>query len=143
MQERGVFADYSTVHRWALKILPVMALIFRRRKRPVGTSWRMDETYIKVAGQWKYLYRAVDKLGQTVDFLLTAQRDVAAARRFFERAIDLHDVPEKISMDKSGVNTAAVRGLVADGGVDIELRQCNYLNNVAEKDQASRGELGR
>ena len=63
MQERGVFLGHSTVHRWALKILTVMALIFRRRKRPVGTSWRMDETYIKVAGQWKYLYRAVDKSG--------------------------------------------------------------------------------
>ncbi len=73
MQERGVFVDHFTVHRWALKILPVMALVFRRRKRPVGTSWRMDETYIKVAGQWKYLYRAVDKDGDTVDFLLTAQ----------------------------------------------------------------------
>ena len=77
MQERGVFVDHSTVHRWALKILPVMALIFRRRKRPTGNSWRMDETYIKVAGQWKYLYRAVDKNGDTVDFLLTAKRDLA------------------------------------------------------------------
>ena len=75
MQERGVFVDHATVHRWALKILPVLALVFRRRKRPVGTSWRMDETYIKVAGQWKYLYRAVDKVGDTVDFLLTAKRD--------------------------------------------------------------------
>jgi hypothetical protein len=63
MQERGVFVDHSTVHRWAMKFLPVMALIFRRRKRPVGTSWRMDETYIKVDGQWKGLYRAVDKSG--------------------------------------------------------------------------------
>jgi transposase-like protein len=86
MQERGVFVDHSTVHRWALKILPVMALIFRRRKRPVGTSWRMDETYIKVAGQWMYLYRAVDKSGDTVNFLLTAKRDLAAARRYLERS---------------------------------------------------------
>jgi transposase-like protein len=67
MQERGVFVDHSTVYRWALKILPVMALIFRRRKRPIGNSWRMDETYFKVAGQWKYLYRAVDKCDDTVD----------------------------------------------------------------------------
>ncbi len=86
MQERGVFVDHSIVHRWALKILPVMALIFRRRKQPVGTSWRVDEIYIKVAGQWKYLYRAVDKSGDTVDFLLTAKRDLAAARRYLERA---------------------------------------------------------
>jgi transposase-like protein len=95
MQERGVFVDHSTVHRWALKILPVMALIFRRRKRPVGTSWRMDETYIKVAGQWKYLYRVVDKSGDTVDFLLTAKRVLAVARRYLERAINLHGLPDK------------------------------------------------
>jgi transposase-like protein len=77
MQERGVFVDHSTVHRWALKILPVMALIFRRRKRPVGTSWRMDETYIKVAGQWKYLYRAVDKSGNTVDCMEATAFEIA------------------------------------------------------------------
>lgn len=70
MQERDVFVDHVTVHRWAIKILPVMAAVFRKRKRPVGTSWRMKETNIKVAGQWKYLYRAVDKAGDTVDFLL-------------------------------------------------------------------------
>lgn len=95
MQERGVFVDHSTVHRWSLKILPVLALIFRRRKRHVGASWRMNETYIKVAGQWKYLYRAVDKTGDTVDFLLTAKRDLAAARRYLERAINLHGLPGK------------------------------------------------
>jgi transposase-like protein len=80
-----------------------MALIFRRRKRPVGTSWRMDATYIKVSGQWKYLYRAVDKSGDSVDFLLTAKRDLAAARRYLERAINLHGLPKKITIDKSGV----------------------------------------
>src|ERR1035437_4238872 len=75
MQERGVFVDHSTVHPWAIKMLPVLAAVFRRRKRLVGASGRMDETYIKVAGQWKYLYRAVDRAGDTVDFLLTAKRD--------------------------------------------------------------------
>jgi transposase-like protein len=94
----------------------------------------VDETYIKVGGQWKYLYRAVDRLGQTVDFLLTAHRDVAAARRFFERAIDRHDVPEKIAIDKSGANTGAVNGLVGDSGAAIELRQSKYLNNLIEQD---------
>ena len=83
MQERGVCVDHSTVHRWAIKVLPVLAGVFRRRQRPVGRRWRMDETYIKVAGQWKYLYRAVDRAGDTVDFLLTAKRDKAAARRFW------------------------------------------------------------
>jgi putative transposase len=81
MQERGVFVDQSTVHRGSLKILPVLAPAFRRRKRPVSSSWRVDETYIKVAGQWKYLYRAVDKAGDTVDFLLISKRDLAAASR--------------------------------------------------------------
>ena len=87
MAERGVLVDHATVHRWSLKMLPVLAKVFRRRKHPVGRSWRVDETYVLVGGQWKYLYRAVDRLGQTVDFLLTARRDAAAARRFFERAI--------------------------------------------------------
>src|SRR5450830_1163420 len=97
-------------------------------------SWRMDETYIQVGGQWKYLYRAVDRLGHTVDFLLTAKRDHAAARRFFERAIGLHDVPEKITIDKSGANTAAVNSLIADSGLEITLRQSTYLNNLVEQD---------
>ena len=134
MQERGVFVDHVTVHRWALKVLPVLAAVFRGRKRPVGRSWRMDETYIKVAGQWKYLYRAVDREGDTVDFLLTAKRDVAAARRFLERAISLHDVPEKITIDKSGANTAAIESIKANACVDILMRQCKYLNNMVEQD---------
>jgi transposase-like protein len=134
MAERGVLVDHATVHRWALKMLPVLAAVFRRRKLPVGASWRVDETYVLVGGQWKYLYRAVDKLGQTVDFLLTARRDVAAARRFFERTIDQHDVPASITIDKSGANTAAVRGLIAHSGAAIELRQSKYLNNVVEQD---------
>ena len=98
-------------------MVPVLDAVFRRRKHPVGKSWRMDETYIKVAGQWKYLYRAVDRAGDTVDFLLTAMRDLAAARRFLERAINLHDVPEKISTDKSGANTAAIESVKADAYV--------------------------
>ena len=87
-----------------------------------------------MAGQWKYRYRAVDRLGQKVDFLLRAHRDVAAARRFFARAIDMHDVREKITIDNSGTNTAAVVGLVADSGVDIELRQSKYLKNLVEQE---------
>ena len=83
------------------------------------------------------LDRAVDQLGQTVDLLLTARRDEAAARRFFERAIQQHDVPEKITIDKSGANTAAVKGLLAGSGLDIELRQSNYLNNIVEQDHSA------
>jgi transposase-like protein len=134
MRERGVLVDHATVHRWALKILPVLAATFRRKKRPVGLSWRMDETYVKVAGQWKYLYRAVDRDGNTIDFMLTAHRDKAAARRFLERAIGLHGVPEKITIDKSGANTAAIESIQADSGCDIQLRQNKYINNVVEQD---------
>ena len=134
MQERGVFVDHSTVHRWAIKVLSVLAALFRKRKRPVGSSWRMDETYIKAAGKRKYLYRAVDRAGDTVDFLLTAKRDKAATRRFLERAINLHGVPEKITIDKSGANTAAIESVKTDACVDILMRQNKYLNNIVEQD---------
>ena len=134
MAERGGFVDHSSLHRWAMKILPGLAAAFRRRKRPVGLSWRMDETYVKVGGQWKYLYRAVDRDGDTIDFLLRAKRDHAAARAFFERAIELHDVPEKITIDKSGSNTAAILSLQADSGLCIEMHQSKYLNNIVEQD---------
>ena len=68
MQERGVFVDHSSINRWAIRFLPLLEKVFRKHKRAVGGSWRMDETYIKVKGVWKYLYRAVDKEGKTVDF---------------------------------------------------------------------------
>ncbi len=85
MAERGIEVNHSTVHRWVIKLLPVLEKAFRRRQRLVGNSWRMDETYILVKGQWKYLYRAVDKAGKTIDFLLRARRDTAAARRSSKR----------------------------------------------------------
>jgi putative transposase len=80
------------------------------------------------------LYRAVDCTGHTIDFLLRAHRDLVAARHFLERAIDLHGVPDKITIDKSGANTAAIQSVQADSGADIELRQSKYLNNVVEQD---------
>ena len=85
MQERGVFVDHSSINRWAIRFLPLLEKVFRKHKRLVGGSWRMDETYIKVKGIWKYLYRAVDKEGKTVDFLLTARRDKAAALRSLKK----------------------------------------------------------
>ncbi len=118
----------------ALKILPMLTLVVRRRKRPVGGSWRMDETCVKVGGQWKYLYPAVDRDGHTVDFLLGAHRDEAAARRFLERAIDLHGVPAKITVDESGANTAVIVSVQSDSGVTLELRQSKSLNNLVEQD---------
>ena len=87
MAERGVVVDHSTLNRWVIRFAPLLEQEFRARKRLIGSSWRMDETYIKVKGEWKYLYRAVDKEGNTVDFLLTARRDRKAALRFFNKAI--------------------------------------------------------
>jgi len=95
----------------------------------------MGETYIKVAGQWKYLYRVVDRAGDTVDFLLTAKRDMAAARRFLERAINLHDLPEKITIDKSGANTAAIESVKAVACVDILMRQNKYWHSPKSVDK--------
>src|SRR3954467_9170885 len=111
MEERGVSVDYSSINRWAIRFLPLIETMARKHKRPVGSSWRMDETYIKVKGVWKYLYRAVDKEGKTVDFLLTAKRDASAARRFFEKAMRHSDIPDKVTMDKSGANQAALEQL--------------------------------
>jgi len=97
MEERGVFVDHSSINRWAIRFLPVLEKVFRKYKHPVGGSWRMDETYIKVKGIWKYLYRAVDKLGRTVDFLLTAKRDKVSAKRFFEEAMRHNEEPKSVT----------------------------------------------
>ena len=86
MEERGLQVDHSTINRWVIKYSPQLEDAFHRRKRPVWVSWRMDETYIKVRGEWVYLYRAVDKFGKTIDFLLTKQRDKKAARRFLNNS---------------------------------------------------------
>ncbi len=94
MQERGVCFDHATVQLGTIKVLPVLAAVFPKRKRPVGSNWRMDETYIKVARKWKYLYRAVHRTDDTVDLPRTAKRDRAAARRFLDRAINRHDAPD-------------------------------------------------
>ena len=136
MAERGVQVDHSNIYRWVQKFTPKLEVTFRRSgsKRPVGKSWRMDETYIKVNGQWKYLYRAVDKVGQSVDFLLTAHRDKKAALRFFRKALRQHGLPEKVTIDKSGANTAALEALQEESGASIEIRQSKYLNNIVEQD---------
>ena len=96
MQERGVEVDHSTLNRWVVKYVPILDKQFRARKRPVGSSWRMDETYVRIKGVWKYLYRAVDKAGATVDFLLTAKRDRKAALRSYAKRSDT-TVPQRRS----------------------------------------------
>ena len=143
MQERGVEVDHSTLNRWVVKYVPLLNKQFRARKRPVGSSWRMDETYVRIKGVWKYLYRAVDKAGATVDFLLTAKRDRKAALRFLRQAIGQNGVPEKITIDKSGANTAAIESYNTDHEAGIEIRQVKYLNNIVEQDHRAVKRLAR
>jgi putative transposase len=137
MQERGVMVDHSPINRWAVRFLPLLEKVFRKHKHAVGTSGRMDETYIKVNGAWKYLYRAVDKQVQKVDFLLTAKRDAAAARRFFKKSMWHNTVLDKVTMGKSGANQAALEQLNQEREVPITLRQVKYLNNIVEQDQCA------
>ena len=96
MKERGVEIDHATVNDGS-SMTQILEVEFRKRKKAVGTSWRMDETYIKVKGKWRYLYRAVDKEGKTIDFLLTKKRDKKAAKRFLIKAINNNGFPEKIT----------------------------------------------
>ncbi|EFR2683607.1 IS6 family transposase [Salmonella enterica] len=136
MAERGIIVNHSTIHRWIIRLVPVLDKAFRRHKYAVGRRWRMDETYIRVRGQWKYLYRAVDTAGHTIDFLLTAKRDAAAALRFFRKAVRHHGEPEVVTIDKSGANTAALTTLNADKHDEesITIRQNKYRNNLVEQD---------
>ena len=134
MEERGVEVDHSTINRWVIKYSPLLEEAFHRRKRQVWLSWRMDETYIKVNGQWRYLYRAVDKQGQTIDFLLTKERDEQAAKRFLTKAIRRHGVPKKITIDGSAANEAAIKSYNEEHGTAIEIRKVKYLNNIVEQD---------
>ncbi|EAV3930757.1 IS6 family transposase, partial [Salmonella enterica] len=136
MAERGIHVDHSTLHRRVIRLVPLLDKVFRRHKRAVGRRWRMDETYIKIKGQWKYLYRAVDTAGQTIDFLLTAKRDAASALRFFRKAIRYHCEPEVVTIDKSGANTAdlATLNMGKPEAETMTIRQSKYLNNLIEQD---------
>jgi putative transposase len=137
MQERGVSVDHATVNRWVIKYSPQLEEAFHRRKRSVWISWRMDETYIRVKGEWRYLYRAVDKEGQTIDFLLMERRDERAAMRFLTKATCRHGVPEKITIDGSEANAAAIKSYNEEHGTHIIIRQVKYLNNMVEQDHRS------
>ncbi|HYX36890.1 MAG TPA: IS6 family transposase [Oligoflexus sp.] len=134
MAGRGVHVDHSTIHRWVVRHTPELEAEFRRRKKPVGESWRWDEMAIKVKGKLKWLYRAVDSDGDTIDFLLTARRDHKAALRFLKKAVRQHGVPVKINTDKSGANAAGLEAFNDEYSTDVELRQVKYLNNLIEQD---------
>ncbi len=133
-QDRGLDVDHSTIQRWVVKYSPEIESNFRKNKKKVSGSWRMDETYVKVNGKWKYLYRAVDKEGNTIDYLLRAKRNKKAARKFFNKAIDSNGLPDKINIDKSGSNKAGIEGYNQENRTLIEIRQCKYLNNIVEQD---------
>ena len=134
---RGVKVDHATIQRWVFKFSPLIEKEFRKRKHPVGKRWRMDETYMKVKGEWRYLYRAVDKDGQTVDFLLTKKRKRMSAQSFVIKATENNGKPTLINIDKSGANKSAIkvynkRALATKS--KIKIRQCKYLNNIVEQD---------
>jgi transposase-like protein len=136
MAERGIALAHTTILRWVQRYVPEFEKRWSRYARPVGDSWRVDETYIKVRGQWVYLYRAVDKRGHTVDFLLSKRRDVVAAKRFFSRAMKQHGAPRVITLDGYAASHRAVTNLKAAGTLPrrVRVRSCKYLNNVVEQD---------
>ena len=134
MALRGVKVDHATIQRWVFKFTPLLEKEFNKRKKAVGKRWRMDETYIKVKGQWRYLYRAVDKQGNTVDFLLTKRRQRMSAQSFLIKAIGNNGKPELINIDKSGANKHAIRVYNKRSFSNIKVRQCRYLNNIVEQD---------
>jgi transposase-like protein len=143
MKERGVSVDHSTLNRWVIKYAPEFEKQFCRRQRPVGRSWRLDETYVKIKGKWAYLYRAVDKNGQTVDFLLTPQRDRAAAEAFLRKAVSPHGLPEKITLAESGANSAAIMHYNKAHKTASGIRQSKDLNNPVEQDHRAVKHLTR
>ena len=138
MAERGVEVDASCIWRWVQAYAPELNKRCVPHLKPVNKSYRIDETYIKVKGEDKYLYRAIDSMGQTIDFLLTAKRDTAAAKRFLRKAIEAsgNAMPRVMNVDKNPAYPAAVEALKADGSIPrrVVLRQCKYLNNLIEQD---------
>src|SRR5207248_3518374 len=136
MAERGIVLVHTTILRWVQRYVPEFEKRWNRYARPVGDSWRVDETYIKIKGQWVYLYRAVDKAGRTVDFLLSKRRDMDAAKRFFSRATRQYGAPRVITLDGYAASHRAVAKQKAAGTLPsrVRIRSSKYLNNVIEQD---------
>ena len=138
MAERGVAVDHSTINRWVLKFGPELDKRIRPFLNPTNDSWRVDETYLEVKGEWKYLYRAVDSEGNTLDFMLSAKRDGKAAARFFRKVLGAKhtQTPRVITVDKNAAYPVAVEELKQDKTLkaETELRQNKYLNNMIEQD---------
>jgi len=138
LSDRGVTVDHTTIFRWIQAYAAELEKRIRPYLRLCNGSWRVDETYIKVKGRWTYLYRAVDSRGQTIDFLLSAKRDAAAAKRFFRKALARpHTVnPRTVTVDKNPAYPKAVTDMKDDGELwrRSRLRQVKYLNNIVEQD---------
>ncbi len=137
MAERGLSLSHTTIMRWVQRYAPEFVKRWNRFGRPTGRSWRVDETYVKLRGRWVYLYRAVDRAGQTVDFRLSIRRDVAAAKAFCKKAIKSQGrPPQTITLDGYAASHRAMREMKADGALpgDTTLRSSKYLNNLIEQD---------
>ena len=140
MAERGLSMAHTTIMRWVQRYAPEFEKRWRRSAEAVGRSWRVDETYIKIRGEWCYLYRAVDRAGRTVDFRPSARRNFAAAKAFFRKAIRSQQcAPQTITLEGYAASHRAVRELKADGSLpaDMKLRSSKYLNNLIEQDHRS------
>ncbi len=136
MSERGIDMAHTTILRWVQHYTPEFQKRWNRFARPVGGSWRMDETYIRVKGEWMYLYRAVDKAGKTVDFYISCKRDVNAAKAFLRQAMKGQRVPTKITLDAYAASHRAVAELKDSGELPkrVIVRSSKYLNNLIEQD---------
>jgi transposase-like protein len=136
MTERGIVLPHTTILRWVQRYVPDFGKRWNHYARPVGGSWRVDETYLKIKGRWVYLYRAVDKADRAVDFLLSKRRDIAAAKRFFSRAVSNNGTPRVITLDGYAASHRAVAKLKEAGTLPrrVRVRSCKYLNNVIEQD---------
>jgi len=132
--------DHSTLDRWVQKFGPEMERRLRKQPSHVGKSWRVDETYVKVNGEWRYLYRAVDKQGNTVDFMLSEKQDKAAAKAFFKKSLKKpgNPMPEKINTDKHLAYPSAIEELKEEGTIpkETEHLRVKCLNNIIESDHA-------
>jgi transposase, IS6 family len=138
MRERGLSLDHTTIYRWVQAYAPELGKRIRPHLRLRSDSYRVDETYVKIKGEWKYLYPAVDSTGQPIDFMLSAKRDARAAKRFFRKMLKAasHSSPRVINVDKNPAYPPAVEQLKGEGTLPnrTQLRQCKYLNNIIEQD---------
>ncbi|MGG0391165.1 IS6 family transposase [Priestia megaterium] len=138
MEERGLSMAHTTIMRWVHQYGPELDERVRCHLKSTNDSWRVDETYVKIKGQWMYLYRAVDSEGNTIDFYLSESRDKRAAKRFFKKALAfLHvSLPRVITVDKNPAYPIAIRELKEEKQMPqgIQLRQVQYLNNIIEQD---------